>query len=978
MDNTARPKLGVVESPDLASALTLLGFDVIGAGTAFRDSAKAIRQVGEPIPVLIPDVKSPGIRPWVERVIGEGSPVVVLDVQPSAGAIPASTGVHLTLPMTINQVLAYVGYGQSPHALGEAEVRTDGSIPEVAQYRDPTASARTEPEDFGFTFDEEAAEPETEPVVPAEPEPSPAAAVNAPPSGIPAWALEDAGITVPASEPAEEDIAVVAEADESELGDYPQPLTLSDADSLDGFDFTDVPTPVDDEFVMTTPAQGSLEFESPAPANEAAPAAPAFEFSVAPTAETTPPFATLNDAAAAIANGTLDLPASTPVEQAPAEPAVHQVQPDPFIPAAPAATFGIPGFDSPAAAPEPETTPRAPFAIPAFEAPTDEPAEPAFVIPSFDLVQPLAEPAREEHSSPAAVIPSFDDAPASPAAAEDDAPTPAAVPAPVPALDHAGRAPFTPLFAEDPAPVAPPVAPAPIALREENVTVPSSPRGESNTVRELPTAPDVQVFVADHAESAAEVAATAPEPVDPFAVEPSGLTAEDPFAERLDAIDDVPDAIVVPEAEPAWQQSDLDLNALFDRPQEQLSFEDPFAPAPVAPPVVPQAVQPEPTYVDAVQPEPAYTEPVYEPEEYAPSFDELVFDPATAGAPAPQPAPATEPAAESVIDGFDFDFSVLDDPQPAAAPTEVPAAFAGDRHPLTATSNAVIRATPNDISANAGKLIASIAGKGGVGKTTTALHLAERAAETGMRVILVDANRGQGDVRKYLRAESPGLPSIYNLAVTGDPMTALITPDQLNTARGPHLPPVHFGVILAPPPTLADPSVVSATVYAQALAFALANADLVVLDTQIAEGYDTSGLFDHIIVPSLAQGAWAYGIADSSRPGVENLLERVKAFAAAGVDRSRVLLVMNEIDRFTDKDRQAAEARFAEYSTLLGGIGKDPAIEARMNAGEIRTDHATMRPVIDAALYAITGNEQFRGGTTSKPVKRRGLFGRGR
>ena len=41
-------------------------------------------------------------------------------------------------------------------------------------------------------------------------------------------------------------------------------------------------------------------------------------------------------------------------------------------------------------------------------------------------------------------------------------------------------------------------------------------------------------------------------------------------------------------------------------------------------------------------------------------------------------------------------------------------------------------------------------GKGGVGKTSVALGLAERAGQH-LRVVLVDANRGQGDIRTYLR-----------------------------------------------------------------------------------------------------------------------------------------------------------------------------------------------------------------------------------
>ena len=56
-------------------------------------------------------------------------------------------------------------------------------------------------------------------------------------------------------------------------------------------------------------------------------------------------------------------------------------------------------------------------------------------------------------------------------------------------------------------------------------------------------------------------------------------------------------------------------------------------------------------------------------------------------------------------------------------------------------------------------------GKGGVGKTSVALGLAQRAG-TRLRVVLVDANRGQGDIRTYLRLTRSTLPTIWAAAST--------------------------------------------------------------------------------------------------------------------------------------------------------------------------------------------------------------------
>ncbi|EQD50517.1 hypothetical protein B1A_13417, partial [mine drainage metagenome] len=67
-----------------------------------------------------------------------------------------------------------------------------------------------------------------------------------------------------------------------------------------------------------------------------------------------------------------------------------------------------------------------------------------------------------------------------------------------------------------------------------------------------------------------------------------------------------------------------------------------------------------------------------------------------------------------------------------------------------------------------GKVVAVFAGKGGVGKSTSMLSLAERAATVvpGLRVITIDANRGQGDLRTFLKLDDAGLPSIYDAAVS--------------------------------------------------------------------------------------------------------------------------------------------------------------------------------------------------------------------
>jgi cellulose biosynthesis protein BcsQ len=172
-------------------------------------------------------------------------------------------------------------------------------------------------------------------------------------------------------------------------------------------------------------------------------------------------------------------------------------------------------------------------------------------------------------------------------------------------------------------------------------------------------------------------------------------------------------------------------------------------------------------------------------------------------------------------------------------------------------------------------VVCVFAGKGGVGKSTTAISLAERAATSvpGLRVIVVDANRGQGDVRTFLKLDDAAIPSIYDAAVSRNPEVfrdVLINPKRLSSYRIDRSP-LHVGVILSPEKDQSDPSVVTSQIYAKAIEYARTKADMVFVDTQIIESFDTSGLIDDVIVPLFLDGAWGLGLSDTSTPGVQNL-----------------------------------------------------------------------------------------------------------
>lgn len=158
----------------------------------------------------------------------------------------------------------------------------------------------------------------------------------------------------------------------------------------------------------------------------------------------------------------------------------------------------------------------------------------------------------------------------------------------------------------------------------------------------------------------------------------------------------------------------------------------------------------------------------------------------------------------------------------------------------------------------------------------------------------MDANRGQGDVRTYLRLGGSALPTIWAAAASGDPARAVLTPGEVNAARHRRLQELRFGLVMAPHGDQVDPSTVTPAVYRSVLAAAQDVADLVVVDTQIVEdGADTTGLIDGLLVPALRDGGWALAVADTSSAGLTNTLQRARTVHAAGIPPDRLMSALS-------------------------------------------------------------------------------------
>ena len=398
-------------------------------------------------------------------------------------------------------------------------------------------------------------------------------------------------------------------------------------------------------------------------------------------------------------------------------------------------------------------------------------------------------------------------------------------------------------------------------------------------------------------------------------------------------------------------------------------WDEPPTPEPVAPPVRPQppapAVVAEPVQQVAM---PAATDPWGDP----------VLTDGQRALPASPASPAPPPPQQAVIDPppqqSPWEPTTAPPPPQQSPPQGSPSGVFGSAGPAAAFR-------PSGASHNLGQVVINMAAKGGVGKSTMSMLLAERAADlVGMRVVLVDANRGQGDVSTYLRVKDAlvrgDLPTVYNVAVGTDPTKVIVAPDQINAARHAQLQHLHFAAAFAPTDAHADPKVVTTEIYAETVLAARQIADLVIVDTQILESYDTSGLFDGLIAPLLATDGWALATSDLSGPSVDNLYSRLSELIMKGVPKDRILWAMNRVNVSAAFDLAGLQDRFSVVSVPIGSILNNDDLAAGMLVGRIDHANPAVSVVLDAALYRITGNEAFNNQQVPPRVKRRHFWGK--
>lgn len=527
--------------------------------------------------------------------------------------------------------------------------------------------------------------------------------------------------------------------------------------------------------------------------------------------------------------------------------------------------------------------------------PTDEAADDAlFVAP---------DPTPPAVASPATATSPWDDE--APAAAPD-----AVVPEPVGTIAPPAAGPVTgpasPWDEDYPAAAEPePYVPAPVAREEDWFGPATAPSRASEPAVAAPARQQL-VRVAQsphdaskaHSEASYAGSCTGPQYADPT-VGPftGGAPVSAPTGERQPVANQDH-----PWGQPAASVAVLPTPTKHDVPE-------PFFTAPA--PAQPDHAQPGYAQPDPV--EPGYAQPEYQQ-------------------PAAQPAYDPTPAYVDPQDAVDAMFA-------AAAPPEAPQQVQA----------------PRRIRGHGGPLAIICAEKGGVGKTNTTLALAQRAADLapGKRVVLVDMNRGQGDIRKYLKLGGAQVPSILDAAISGNIAEAVLSPDQVTAARHSSLPPISFGVVLAPEPEAADPRIVTPDVYQRVIDLVRDQADLVFVDTQIIEIHDTSGLVDGLIVPALAHDAFGVTLTDTSAPGVSNLVTMLGYFAQQGVPSNRLMIVINRA--LAGYDTNVLRGMLQKYGIFAGAVEEKSLLARQANMGRIPHNDPSLAPVLDSVLLRITG-----------------------
>lgn len=271
-------------------------------------------------------------------------------------------------------------------------------------------------------------------------------------------------------------------------------------------------------------------------------------------------------------------------------------------------------------------------------------------------------------------------------------------------------------------------------------------------------------------------------------------------------------------------------------------------------------------------------------------------------------------------------------------------------------TEAIFGTNTQPVGRQLGQVIFSLSGKGGVGKSTFSLLLADRASKRGKTVVLVDGNYGQGDLAGFLKITNNTYPTAQSFVYKRDVRDCIIGPDELNHYRPDGAGKLSFAFVAAPSDEEINTGRVTPEVYRNIVGQARQLADLVIVDTQIIEADDPRGMVRGLVVDSLREGAWAMAITDISVRGISNLLNRMKRFGVEGANPQHLLSINNRVPRTIAFNMQALVNELQKNSVHMGTVWDDPTnILQRMNQGVLPSDHPDVAFILDQVLYRMLG-----------------------
>ena len=382
---------------------------------------------------------------------------------------------------------------------------------------------------------------------------------------------------------------------------------------------------------------------------------------------------------------------------------------------------------------------------------------------------------------------------------------------------------------------------------------PAAPTAQEPPRPPAPAEPEPHTPAEPEPERAEPEPAAPPEP-EPERAEPEPAAPPEPEPERAE-----PEPAAPPEPEPERAEPEPDTPA-EPEPAAPTAQEPPRPPAPAEPPEPEPPRPPEPEPAPPALPAAGWYQDPQIPSQYRYWDGEAWTSHTHKPAPAPpEPEPPRPPEPEPAA-AAEQEPHTPTEPEPPAPAEQEPAS---DPEGATTYERAVTRAreapaqqvlTPPGTAPRrrgeqermAGNVLAITAAKGGVGKSSLTLWIAERMTSLGLKVCVVDANIAQPDL---LEMTGNWKPEYLGLANLTKPAGQLITFEELDNSL---IAIENLGDILPGPPdavrTFQEPSLRAA---ASAIGELRHRYQWIVVDTPVASGFERA--MDMLVKPHADQ-----------------------------------------------------------------------------------------------------------------------------